>query len=124
MRQAIHAQPTKPQRQQTKKAKRPLERQEQVDEGRGVERHRVPLREERHATIAIRIPKRQLSVPKTRALEISRRIGKKPEVTGDESLPPKQNLWVSDEHEQSQPESEPANFEPIIARNGPASLQV
>src|ERR1039458_6680337 len=98
---------------QTEKAQRPFERQCEINQRGRVERHRVPLRQERHAAVVVRIPKRQFAAPETFLLKMRERIDKKSIVARDESFQTEQHLRKRGENQQREEQAEAQRREPI-----------
>src|SRR6266446_5644999 len=98
--------------QEAKKTQRPTQRKHQVNERRGIKRHRIPLSQERHATVIIWIPQREFSPPEAFALEMGHWVSKESVVANDECLQAKDYLGKSSENQKPQDQSETGRREP------------
>src|ERR1035438_4470410 len=91
--------------QQAEKTQRPLQRQQEVNQRRWVERHGVPLCEKRYTAIVVRIPEWQFSVPETFALKMGDGIREKSVIADDEGFQAGQNLWKRGQNQQREENS-------------------
>ena len=100
--------------QQAEKTQRPFERQREINQRRRIERHRVPLGEERHAAVIVGIPKWNFAAPETFALEVGEWIDEKSKVADNERLQAEDNLRKRRENQQREENSEWQRFEPFV----------
>jgi hypothetical protein len=104
-REKKHSKSGEPQMQQAEKTQRPRERQREINQRGRIERHGVPLREERDAALIVRIPKWQFAAPETVTLKVSEWIRKETEVTRDKSFQAKNDLRERGKNEQREEDS-------------------
>ncbi len=112
-RELIHPEAGEPQVQETKEAQRPHQRKREINQRRRIQRHGVPLRQERRAAIAERIPERQFALPETLLLKEGGRVGKKTIITNDKGLQSDQHLWKRGENEQREQNPKTQGREPV-----------
>src|SRR5207244_3874384 len=79
----IHPQSPEKLVRQTKKWQRPGKGQQQINQGKGIQRQGIPLRKKRNPATTEWIPQGQLTPPESLAMEIRQRITEHSEVAND-----------------------------------------
>ena len=105
-RDGIGTESTQPEMQQHERAQRPRQRQEQVNQRAGVERHRVPLREEGEAAVVEWIPQWQFAAPEALAVIVRDGVAEDAEVAQDEAGRAKQHVRPRGEDQRGEQGSE------------------
>ena len=98
--QPVHAHPGQPEMREAEGIQRPRHREQQVEQRAGVERERVPLREEGQAEIVERIPQRHFAAPEAIAMKQRQRIAEQTKVAVDEGLQSEGNFGKGREDQQ------------------------